>query len=106
VACGKGSTCVGGVIVRDLERGTRREFAVPGLHRFARDLVVSRAGSVAWIRLGPSHLPNSHEVRAADAAGERVLDAGTHIDPHSLAISGRRIYWLSGGSPRTELLSD
>jgi hypothetical protein len=68
--------------------------------------VVSRAGSVAWIRLGHPDLVTYSEVRAADAAGERVLDQGDHIDPFSLAISGRRIYWMSGGSPRTALLSD
>ena len=104
--CGKGSTCIGAILVRDLERGTRRSFSIPDGQRTADDLVVTRSGSVAWIRLGRAELPNNREVRAADATGERVLDQGDQIDPRSLAISGRRIYWMSGGAPRSELLSD
>jgi hypothetical protein len=74
---------------------------------------VAPATKPAYVPQGLDVRRGHHRPRSAtrdpspvDAAGERVLDAGTQVDSHSLAISGRRIYWMSGGAPRSELLSE
>jgi hypothetical protein len=38
-----------------------------------------------------------YQVHAADTTGSRLLASGANIDPTSLALAGRTIYWMQGG---------
>jgi hypothetical protein len=68
------------------------------------DLALARNGAVAWITRDPYVNPATLEVHKADADGHAQLDTGAGIDPGSLALSGKTIYWLSNGTPRTATL--
>jgi hypothetical protein len=68
------------------------------------DLELARNGAVAWIARNPYVDPPTVEVHKADADGHAQLDAGAGIDPGSLALSGKRIYWLKDGQPITATL--
>jgi hypothetical protein len=89
------------VVVTDARTSRTRERSVPaGLDPNAvRDLELRPNGSVAWI--GPSSVGEGAplEVRARDASGERTLDSGADVEPHSLALSGATLYWTKAGRP-------
>jgi hypothetical protein len=78
-----------------------------------RAIVVTSSGAVAWtafdvrreIALLLAHpkadppYPHYSDIYVADKAGERLLAAGTEIDPNSLALAGNTLYWTEGGKP-------
>lgn len=68
------------------------------------DLELTSQGALAWIASGAPNRDDYFYVQKADGAGRAVLDEGPAIDPRSLAISGRRIYWTNAGEPRTAVL--
>ena len=67
------------------------------------DYVLARSGAVAWTAITGGH---EVYVEKHDADGDAVLDQGFDIDGDSLALtrSGRRVYWMRGGAPRTATL--
>jgi hypothetical protein len=89
------------VVVTDARTSRTRARSVPaGLDPNAvRDLELRPNGSVAWI--GPSSAGEGAplEVRARDASGERTLDSGADVEPHSLALGGATLYWTKAGRP-------
>jgi hypothetical protein len=101
--------CVGGVGVSDLRDGTLVRYPSSD---DPRDFEVSASGALAWIEPGSG----GFEVRAAEGppcsitgscgAGDKgvLLDAGPRIAPTSLALSGARVYWTNGGTPRSARL--
>jgi hypothetical protein len=60
------------------------------------DLELRPSGDVAWIARNIYVQPMRLEVFKLDAQGRTLLDAKSQIDPNSLAISGKRIYWTTG----------
>jgi hypothetical protein len=62
------------------------------------DLVLASDGSFAWIAAGA---PNGYEVHRLDAgdAADTVVDSGPNIQPGSLALGGRTLYWTRAGRP-------
>lgn len=67
-------------------------------------VVVKSDGAVAWIvRTGIA--PSTYEVRAVDKTGERLVAAGTNIDPASLALAGSTLYWTQEGRPMSAQLN-
>jgi hypothetical protein len=80
----------------------------------ATEIVVNRAGAVAWIaendeRSSRSGLPEKedtyYEVHAVDKTGSHVLAAGVNIEPSSLALAGNTLYWTQGGRPASAVLN-
>jgi hypothetical protein len=103
------------VAVRDVRKtycviGFRAQPPNSGFFRYddrdpgVTDLELSSEGGIAWIVSGPPNRDDYFYVQKADAGGQDVLDEGPAIDTRSLAISGRRLFWLNGGVPRTALL--
>jgi hypothetical protein len=92
------SETAAGITVRDLKTGRR-------IHRFSRPYytlagaVLDSHGSVAWIgKLSDG----SFEARRADRKGENTrLDAGSAIEPSSLALRGSTVSWRNGGATKT-----
>jgi hypothetical protein len=71
-------------------------------------LVVKSDGAVAWIvenEIPARHVPAEYEVHAVDKTGNRLLAAGSDIDPHSLALAGSTLYWTQGGKPMSAVLN-
>jgi hypothetical protein len=66
------------------------------------DLEVTSTGAMGWIvRVESEPHVRRNEVLTVDTAGVRIRDAGTDtagIEPNSLAVSGRRLYWVKGGT--------
>ena len=102
------------VKVVDLQRRTtRRRLAFRG---GAFDLVLSRAGAVAWID-GRTECPtfdtcvDRRRVQKIDATGHQVVDEdgrpGTPtIQTDSLALARGTLYWTKGEAPRAARLYD
>ena len=70
---------------------------------FARSPVLGGDGAVAWIVetvRGTEATIAQYEVHALDRGGPRVLASGPDIDPHSLALAGKTLYWKQGALPR------
>lgn len=72
---------------------TRRSRSIAGTP-VGKALVVSRTGGVAWASQAGPGAPI--EIRASDAAGERVVDSG-NIDAASLAIEWTIVSWKRDG---------
>jgi hypothetical protein len=97
------------VDVRDLRTGARTKSVTAGepdegqfSHDFQgpiQDLELRSNGSVAWIEKTFTTGDPLFRVVKHDAGGRAVLDAGTDVDPRSLALSGSRLYWTRGGTP-------
>ncbi len=70
-------------------------------------IVVSGAGRTAWIGTSRSILSHrkSTEVLAQTSTGVRRLDSGTAISGNSLRLTGTRLTWTNGSSPRSATLS-
>jgi hypothetical protein len=67
-------------------------------------IVVKSDGSVAWIAVDGEHpyaptLPTTYQVWKLDRTGQHLLDMGTEIVPHSIALAGSTVYWTDGGAP-------
>jgi hypothetical protein len=61
-------------------------------------ILVTSDGGVAWIN-DTIQESDRYQVHVLDRNGNRVLASGTDIDPHSLALAGRTLYWTQGGKP-------
>jgi hypothetical protein len=87
------------VAVHDLRSG--RERLVDG-HVAAHSLALTARGSIAWAqelesaRRTPLYVNDTVE-------GGRLLDAGD-VDAESVRLAGRRLSWVSGGSPRAAVI--
>lgn len=66
----------------------------------ARSLVVTAAGSVAWIR-ARSETPNYEVFAVPPGRRAQLLDRGPAIDPDSLAAGGGTLYWTDEATPRS-----
>ncbi len=80
----------------------------PGLTGIGRvrAIVVKSDGAVAWIAADETGAaPGAYEVGAADAAGLRLLAAGTGIDPGSLALTGSTLSWSQSGQAASSVLN-
>jgi hypothetical protein len=102
-----GEDCISRVFVRDTRNGktlrSARAYVGATNDFFTDSLVLAPNGDVAWI--AESDDPSeAFEVRAATAGGTTQLDAGPEVDPDSLALAGRRVYWTVGGEPRSAVL--
>lgn len=96
------------IIVRNLRTGQLLHAVPTGTPkqpnlRFIGDgattmIVLKSDGAVAWI---VDHVEEKerYQVRAVDKDGNRVLAAGSNIDPQSLALAGNTLYWTQGGKP-------
>ncbi len=75
-------------------------------------VVLKSDGAVAWIAYdflrtvasGSLH-PSYFDLYAAEASGERLVAAGTEINPFSLALAGSTLYWTQGGRPFSAALN-
>jgi hypothetical protein len=72
--------------------------------------IVLGSDLVAWIafdiersRASGREVP-FYDVYALDASGSHLLAAGTEVDPSSLALAGRRVYWSEGGKPAAAVI--
>lgn len=93
------------IVVSDLATG-RTVTAEVGGREVASDLALTLTGTVAWI----AGTDSERRVMAHDGIELRQLDAGSEIDPLSLAVadagppSGQAsrpvVYWRRGGAPR------
>lgn len=103
--------CSGSTKVLDIRTSRARRFTAQsdsespalGLNA-ASSLIVTAAGSVAWIRARPA--PNGSAIvndvfTAAPGGPARVLESGEAIDGDSLAAGGTRLYWTSSGVARS-----
>jgi hypothetical protein len=59
------------------------------------DLRMARSGSLALLTSPTS--PRLPTVSKIESGGRTVLDSGSDVDPHSLAVAKTRIYWMRGG---------
>jgi hypothetical protein len=94
------------VVVRDLRTGRllhkvptgTASPARPGVvgHGQVTEIVVEKDGAVAWI-VDTVQPAATYQVHALDASGERVLAVGSDIEPLSLALVGKTLYWTQGG---------
>ncbi len=88
-------------MVRDLRNG-RLLHNVPTVGT-VEAMVLKSDGATAWILesrgQSPAHPVTEYEVQAVDKNGSRMLAAGSDIDPSSLAVAGRTLYWTQGGKP-------
>jgi hypothetical protein len=63
---------------------------------------VSPQGAVRQVVKGPGFFAyDDGRVVRVRGGREDVLDAGPGIEPSSLAVAGRRLYWMRDGAPRT-----
>jgi hypothetical protein len=63
-------------------------------------IVVKNDGSVAWVAEDfylSENKPTYYQIHAVDKMGSRVVAEGTDIDPRSLALAGRTLYWTQNG---------
>jgi hypothetical protein len=107
------------VVVRDLRSGrvlhrvptgqaASSEHNYTGVGRTTA-LVVSGAGSVAWIaydleRSPPSGEEHFYDVYALVGSHARLLASGLDVGPKSLALAGKTVYWTQGGKPASAQL--
>ena len=91
-------------------RHTRVE-APPGTPRAIRisSALVATNGDLAWIwevlhRESPDVARLTYQVVQQVGTKQTVLDQSNAIDPTSLALAGRRLYWTSGGAAATAIL--
>jgi hypothetical protein len=64
-------------------------------------IVVKRNGSVAWLLEHVAAVNPRYELHVLDTSGERVVAAGSDIDPRSVALAGSTLYWTQGATPRS-----
>jgi hypothetical protein len=86
--------CSGRLHLVDLRSARTRKSAAFGQGALpATSVVVNASGAAAWIR----PINGNYEVRELGSAGERLLDSGGDVGPHSLAASSGTVYWKRGG---------
>lgn len=66
-----------------------------------KGIAVTGTGAVAFLY---EPTTGSYELRKDDADGEATLDAGSTIDPSSLALGGKVVYWTSANVARSATL--
>jgi hypothetical protein len=102
------SECGGGQI-SSFDLGTRRQLRHLWTGGKEAEWGMTATGALACLRPALAATNQSPAkpaaVVVADASGEeRVLDEGSGIETGSLAVSGRRVYWTSGGEARSAVL--
>jgi hypothetical protein len=84
------------VRVLDTKTGTVRRGSRGGSGMLGLAGIVVRAnGAVAYLR---HFVGDTYELRRLELGGDTAIASGPDIQPFSLALAGRTIYWLSGGS--------
>ena len=70
------------------------------------DFVLGRSGAVAWIHERSAFDGESWSVQKWSRSGRLTLDPGPAVERGSLALtpSGRRVYWINAGEPRSARL--
>jgi hypothetical protein len=63
-------------------------------------LVVKWDGSVAWTT-GGEGVQGEYQVHVLDKVGERLVAAGTDVEPRSLVLHGSTLSWVQGGKRLT-----
>ena len=81
--------------VYDLARRRKRSFSGTVLNE---SLVLTNRGSVAWAQRSSTDI--SVEIHIAEGTSQRMLDRG-NIDPDSLRLRGRTIFWAKDGAERS-----
>ena len=100
------------IVVRDLRTGAvvHRFENDPAINTYdVTDLELRANGAVAWIaRVVMAGTPATitDEVRTSlpGTSATRLLDEAPAVERRSLALSGRTLYWTSGGVPRSATL--
>jgi hypothetical protein len=98
VVCERDGSCDASLYREDLLR--RRTVIVEALHGDASpatDLRMSASHVVYWIRA----TADGYAVKRGDGRTLTLLARGAGVAPGSLAVSGRRAYWLEDGQPRS-----
>lgn len=93
------------VRVIDVRRGTLERLDRRG--GTVTDLELRPSGSVAWIsRLpdGRPAVPLRYEVYSGGDGETELIDEGTDVDPRSLVLRQRTLYWTRGGVRRSVTL--
>lgn len=85
-------------LARSVEAINLTTGAILRFHGAATDLVLAGDGSLAWIATHEVHRYN-----VGDKA-DTVVDSGQDIQPHSLALAGKTLYWMKGTQPFTASL--
>ena len=103
-----------GRVLHDLLSGVQLQPHPPGYCEGVgpvRAIALKSDGAVAWIasdflRTVAAGSPYSQyfDLYAADKSGERLVAAGTEVDPSSLALGGSILYWTQGGKAMSALL--
>jgi hypothetical protein len=63
---------------------------------------VSPQGDVSQVVTGPGFFAyEDGRVVIVRGGGEQVADPGPGVEPFSLAVAGRRVYWMRDGVPRS-----
>jgi hypothetical protein len=102
------------VALADLRTRRSRELwfsGSPEAQTYARveSLTANSAGTVAWISSaetpGAGGQAKTFEVHLSTGGSDRVLESGTAIEPDSLALGGRHLFWFSNGQVQTAPVS-
>jgi hypothetical protein len=92
------------VRVVDLETGRMRRSQGAGSQAsITREILVTSAGDVAWVR---AFTTGNFEVRKLTAGGETLVDSSPDVEPASLAIAGSHLYWTRAGTPMTSAVHE
>jgi hypothetical protein len=76
----------------------RQNSGTEGIGRVSA-LELNRNGRVGWIVRDEYATTTRHEVWSMDRLGAVRVDEGAAIDPESLAIGARFLYWSAAGEP-------
>jgi hypothetical protein len=86
--------CEALVEVRNLK--TRKSVTLlPGFNDVT-DIVLRSTGSIAVIATSEADTP---QVWVVDRAGQRLVDGGPGVEPGTMALAGRTVYWMRAGVP-------
>lgn len=99
------------VVVQDLRTGRVRYVdGVDVAVAHVTGLVLRVNGAAAFITSTyddtGAQRPGYEVVAVATGGPAKILDSGTAVDPGSLALAGKTMYWTAGGQPRSATLGD
>ena len=97
-------SCGGRTTLVDLSTGRAVHVETEGAaERFYRTVVVGRQGFVAWSFSFAEH--DGGEIHLLDRRGRHeLLSAGAGVEVRSLALAGRRLYWVADGVVQTRVV--
>jgi hypothetical protein len=97
VSCDRDATCDGSAYLLDVVTNQEKVIDRMSGAQPATDLTVSSAHAVYWIQptAGGYAVIRGHALEPP-----QVLEEGPGVQPRSLAVAGRAVYWTSSGQPR------